>query len=75
MNLDVALHIEHSSTINSKDGQDTSIQFGLADPDAGDEIVVDVYHDPIFNSFAFDTVAGITRCIHEDGTIAGEGTK
>ena len=44
----------------------------FGDPDAGDEFVVDIYHDPIFHNFVFNTVAGRSRCRYEDNTIAAE---
>ena len=71
--LAVSIEIDHSTTKGNIYGQESSISFGLGDPDDGDEIVVDMYYDEKFNTFAFDTVAGTTRCHQEEGTIAGEG--
>ena len=71
--LDVSLSIEHSSTRGFSNEQETAISFTLGDPDDGDEIVVDVYHDKTYSSFVFNTVAGRTRCHNEPGTIKGEG--
>lgn len=34
--------------------------------------MVDIYHDPIYRSFVFNTVAGISRCHQEKNTIAAE---
>ena len=65
--------IEHSSTDGDINGEESSISFALGDPDHGDEIVVDMFYDSVYNTFAFDTVAGTTRCYQESGTSAGEG--
>ena len=73
MLLEISIEIEHSSMEGSIDGEESSISFALGDPDDGDEIVVDMYYDQTFNTFAFDTVAGTTRCHQESGTRAGEG--
>jgi len=70
--FDVQLHIEHTSVVGQSANQDTSISYALGDPDAGDEVVVDIYHDRVFNTFAFNTIAGKTRCYHEKNTKAGE---
>ena len=66
------LHIEHSSNLETSSEQATSISFGLGDPDDGDEFVVDIYHDPEFGSFQFETIGGRSRCVHEDKTLPGE---
>jgi hypothetical protein len=66
------LHIEHSSNLETSSEQATSISFGLGDPDDGDEFVVDIYHDPQFGSFQFETIGGQSRCVHEDKTLPGE---
>ncbi len=75
MQSEVALHIEHSSNIEESGESQTSISFELSDPDDGDEFVVDIYHDKKYNNLAFQTVAGRSRCVYEDRTIAGEDPK
>ena len=70
---DASIVIEHSMTDGNINGEESTVSFALGDPDDGDEIVVDMFYDPIYNTFAFDTVAGTTRCYHESGTTAGEG--
>ena len=67
------IEIEHSMMGGNMDEEESSISFSLGDPDDGDEIVVDMYYDSIYNTFAFDTVSGTTRCYQESGTTAGEG--
>lgn len=69
---DININIQHSSTITSEKGIESGISFGLADPDDGDEIIVDIYHDPVYNSFVFNTVGGVTKCRWEPGTAKGE---
>lgn len=70
--LNFAIHIEHTSVITDSEESETSISFAFGDPDDGDEFVVDIYHDPLYKSFVFDTISGISRCHNEDNTIAGE---
>jgi len=50
----------------------TSISASLSDPDIDDEFVVDIYYDNKFGTFIFDTVAGRSRCIFEEGTLPNE---
>lgn len=69
---EATLHVEHSSSISTKRESETEISFSLGDPDDGDEIVVEIYHDPTYNSFVFETVSGRTRCRWEQGTLRSE---
>jgi len=66
------LHIEHSSSISTTRESETEISFSLGDPDDGDEIVVEIFHDPVFGSFVFNTISGRTRCRHEPNTVKSE---
>ena len=70
---EATLHIEHSSSISTTRESETEISFSLGDPDDGDEIVVEIFHDPVFGSFVFDTISGRTRCRHEPNTGKSEG--
>ena len=49
----------------------TKVSFVLGDNDVygTDEFTVDVYTDPIYGTFVFDTVGGQSRCPHEEGTV------
>lgn len=69
---EATLHVEHSSSISTTRESETEISFSLGDPDDGDEIVVEIYHDPKYNSFVFETVGGRTRCRWEQGTMRSE---
>lgn len=69
---EATLHVEHSSSISTTRESETEISFSLGDPDDGDEIVVEIYHDPRFNSFVFKTVSGRTRCRWESDTMRSE---
>lgn len=73
--LNFQIDIQHSSTITNEKGSESGITFGLGDPDDGDELVVDIYHDPVYGSFVFDTVGGRTKCRWEPGTAKGEDPK
>ena len=70
---EATLHIEHSSSISTTRESETEISFSLGDPDDGDEIVVEIFHDPVFGSFVFNTISGRTRCRHEPNTVKSEG--
>lgn len=50
-------------------------QFTLADNDVGDQLQVDVYEDPIYGTGVFKLVGGMTKCPHENGTLAREALK
>ena len=55
-------HVEHSSSVTSEDEAETSISFGLGDPDDGDEIVLEIFHDEVYGSFVFKTI-GVSMII------------
>ena len=50
----------------------TSVSASLSDPDIDDEFVVDIYYDDKYGAFIFNTVAGRSRCIFEEGTLPNE---
>ena len=69
---EATLHVEHKSKISTTRESESEISFSLGDPDDGDEIVVEIYHDPKYNSFVYKTVSGRTRCRWEQGTMRNE---
>ena len=66
--LDVSHHILQDTDSESS----TSISFELGDPELSDEFLVDVWLDPTYGTFIFDTVGGTSSCPHENGTNAIE---
>ena len=74
--IDFGVEISHTSAITDESDQGTTISFVLADPDVGDELVIDIYHEPVYGSFVFDLKAGITKCVWEGApTLMGEDPK
>lgn len=69
---DFSLHVSHETSYGKSEEDSTSISVSLGDPDIGDEFVVDLYYDKTYGTFIFDTVAGISKCIHEKGTARSE---
>jgi len=51
---------------------DSSAGFVLVDPDVGDHFDVKVAIDKNYGSFVFKTTGGLSKCIHEAGTIPRE---
>ena len=62
----------HSSTKSKSHSEATSISFSLSDADKGDEFVVDVSFDKKYGTVVFDTISGLSKCPHEDGTKENE---
>lgn len=67
-----SVSVEHSTTIGDTEDESTSVSVNFGDPDKGDEFVVDIYYDETYGTFIFHTVAGRSKCIHEDGTARSE---
>lgn len=61
-----------SATIKEESGRETTVSFVLGDEQPNDEFVVDIYVDPIYGTFVFNTVSGRSRAPHEPNTLKGE---
>ena len=72
---EIAVSVVHESTVGDTEEESTSVSVNLGDPDIGDEFVVDIYFDEIYGTFIFHTVAGISKCIHEENTARSEDPK
>jgi len=66
------IHVTHETVTTNKAERSTSVSASLSDPDIDDEFVVDIYYDNKFGTLIFDTVAGRSRCIFEEGTLPNE---
>ncbi|GFH57847.1 hypothetical protein CTEN210_14323 [Chaetoceros tenuissimus] len=74
--FDYGIQVSHTSAITDESSEETTVSFVLADPDDGDELVIDIYHEPVYGSFVFDLKAGITKCVWEgEPTLMGEDPK
>ena len=74
--INFGVEVAHTSAITDDSSQETSVSFVLADRDDGDELVIDIYHEPVYGSFVFDLKAGITKCVWEgEPTLMGEDPK
>lgn len=68
----LSIHTVHTSHQGNSVEEATSVSFGLGDEHIGDEFVVDVTFDKKYGTFVFDTIAGISRCPYEEGTLPAE---
>lgn len=62
-------HTWHKSMKNTKE---TSVTVVLGDDNPGDELVIDMTYDKKYGTIVFDTIAGITKCPQELGTLPQE---
>ena len=70
--LDATISTSHTSSRGTDTQNSTEVSFVLGDKDPGDEFVVDTFYDARYKSIVFDTVAGRSKCPHENGTVAIE---
>ena len=69
---DLEQHGDYHHTRTDGDGDSTAIGFVLSDPNAGDVFDVNIYIDPVYKTFIFETFAGRSKCPVEGGTQARE---
>ena len=62
------VQVDHKFLRTDKQYASTKVGFVLGDEDAGDMFDVQVHYDPKFGTFAFNTVAGKSKCPHEAQT-------
>src|SRR6056297_675746 len=55
--------------------QSNTIGFFLGDDDSGDSFSVNVMSDPVFGTFVFNPVAGVSSCPWESGTLPRDGVQ
>ena len=64
--------ITHRTSISSEQIKGSSISVEFGDADVGDEFLVDIFLDPMYNTLVFRTVEGQSKCPNERGTRAIE---
>eukprot|EP00808_Paulinella_micropora_P010314 g76968.t1 len=78
IDLDLKLGSHHTNsdestfTHASSGPEDGSIGFTLGDPDSGDIFDVEVFIDPVYNTFVFHTTSGYSKCPGEVNTVHRE---
>lgn len=67
--------VDHQAEKTDEENEETQVSFTFGDSDLDDEFVVDIYFDEIYGTFIFNTVAGVSKCVWEEGTGASEDPK
>ena len=66
MGVEGSIHYQTSGSERAFEGSTTekesSISVYLGDPDSSDEFSVDIFLDPVYNTFVFKTISGISAC-------------
>lgn len=63
--LNIQIQSEHVWQKQSSTTEATQVSVTLGDPDAGDELVVDMFYDATYGTLVFETIAGKTKCPQE----------
>lgn len=69
------VRVKHDFLQTDKTEDSTRVGFVLGDGDAGDLFDVQVHFDPLYGTFAFNTVAGKSKCPYEINTRRREAAK
>lgn len=74
IDFDVGIDVAQQNDVSDEHSTDegTSLSFTLGDINPGDYFDVEVYRDTRYNTLAFRTTGGASKCPHEEGTFARE---